>query len=56
MIGFIVIVSGLAFLMLLERIFPDQKLKKVSGWWQSVIMINIYQLFLVIVAIFTWEK
>lgn len=54
--GFIIIISGMAILMLLERIFPDKKLKYVKGWWVSVILINIYQLIIVVIGIYTWEK
>ena len=32
--GFLVIV--LAILMILERLFPDQKINKVDGWWKWV--------------------
>lgn len=42
-------------LMVLERIFPDQKLEYVSGWWKWVFLINCFQLFAVILATFTWE-
>jgi sterol desaturase/sphingolipid hydroxylase (fatty acid hydroxylase superfamily) len=52
--GFLVIILG--FLMILERIYPDQKLQKVEGWWKWVVIINIFQLFAVILASFTWEN
>jgi len=51
--GFLVTVMG--FLMILERMFPDQELKYVPGWWKWVLLINIFQLFAVILAAFTWE-
>lgn len=54
--GFGVIVLILAILMILERIFPDQELKKVDGWWQWVVIINIFQLFAVVLASLTWEN
>lgn len=43
------------FLLILERIFPDQKLLPVSGWWTRVIIINIMQLGVVFTAGRTWE-
>lgn len=52
--GFITVTLG--FLMILERQYPDQELKHVDGWWKWVIIINIFQLFAVILASFTWEK
>lgn len=54
--GFGILVGILAILMILERIFPDQELKHVEGWWISVLIINIFQLFAVILASFTWEN
>ena len=54
--GFAVTVVGLGVLMILERIFPDQPLPQRDGWWRWVIGINLFQLFAVILATFTWEK
>lgn len=42
--------------MLLERIFPDQQLKYVPGWWKHVVLINICQLLVVILGMYTWER
>lgn len=42
-------------LMILERIIPDQKLPKASGWWLRVIAINLAQLGIVITGGLTWE-
>ena len=41
--------------MIIERIFPDQQLKHVPGWWKRVISINICQLLIVILGMYTWE-
>ncbi len=54
--GFGYTVLGLGVLMILERLFPDQILANSPNWWQWVVGINIFQLFAVIVATFTWEK
>jgi len=43
------------FLMILERIIPDQKLPHVKGWWTRVIIINLLQLGVVILGSFTWD-
>lgn len=51
-----IIIFGLVCLMILERIYPDQKLKEVDGWWNWVIFINMYQLIIVLLAIYTWES
>lgn len=55
-IGFGIITIILFMMMVLERIFPDQKLPHVPGWWVWVLGINLFQLFAVILATFTWEK
>lgn len=54
--GFGILIVALGVLMVLERIFPDQDLKPVEGWWKWVIIINKFQLFAVILASFTWEN
>lgn len=54
--GFGVLVVILGILMILERIYPDQKLEYVEGWWKWVLIINVFQLFAVIIAAFTWEE
>jgi sterol desaturase/sphingolipid hydroxylase (fatty acid hydroxylase superfamily) len=45
-----------AFLIILERIIPDQKLPHVSGWWTRVIIINILQLGVLFLGKITWDK
>jgi sterol desaturase/sphingolipid hydroxylase (fatty acid hydroxylase superfamily) len=42
-------------LMILERIFPDQTLEPVPGWWMRVIIINVLQLGVVILGGYTWN-
>ncbi len=54
-LGFFLIISGLGFLMALERIFPDQELKQVPNWWVRVLSINFIQLLLVVLGMYTWE-
>ena len=54
--GFTLAVFILGCFVVLERIFPDKKLEKVNGWWKWVILINLFQLFAVILATFTWEE
>ena len=52
----IVLISiGLGF-MLLERMIPDQTLPAVRGWWQRVILINLMQLGVVILGMWTWDQ
>ena len=43
-------------LMILERIFPDQKLPDVKGWWKRVIILNFFQLLVVILGKYTWDN
>jgi sterol desaturase/sphingolipid hydroxylase (fatty acid hydroxylase superfamily) len=54
--GFAFLIAVLGALMVFERIFPDQELKHVPGWWKYVILINVFQLFAVVLANFTWEN
>jgi sterol desaturase/sphingolipid hydroxylase (fatty acid hydroxylase superfamily) len=51
----IIVLTGL-FLIILERIFPDQKLPKVKGWWTRVIIINIIQLGILFLGAYTWDR
>lgn len=44
------------FCFLLERIFTGWKLPKVHAWYSRVVMVNIAQLFVVVMAGFTWEQ
>ena len=53
LVGYLILI-GLA-LMVLERLIPDQALPKVKGWWWRVIVINLMQLAVVILGMFTWE-
>jgi sterol desaturase/sphingolipid hydroxylase (fatty acid hydroxylase superfamily) len=54
--GFGFLVLALMVMMVLERLFPDQELKPVRGWWLWVMIINFFQLVAVILASFTWEN
>lgn len=54
MIG-IIIGVGLV-LMVLERLIPDQVLTKVNGWWARVIVVNILQLGVVLLADLAWNQ
>lgn len=54
--GFAFLIVVLGALMVLERVVPDQELKHVPGWWWWVLMINVFQLFAVVLAAFTWEN
>lgn len=56
MMTFVIIIAAGLCLMALERIFPDQKLPQVKGWWKRVFVINIIQLAVVVLAGLTWEK
>lgn len=44
-----------ACVMILERIFPDQVLPKVPGWWGRVILINLAQLGVVLLGGYTYD-
>ena len=48
--AFLIIIIGLGVFMVLERLFPARKLPKVDGWWKSVLLINLSQLGIVMMA------
>lgn len=54
--GFGFLIIALGFIMIMERLFPSQPLNNVPGWWVYVLLINVFQLFAVILATLTWEK
>lgn len=54
--GFAFIIGGLFSIMALERIIPDIKLADSPGWWRWVLCINIFQLFSVVLASYTWDS
>ncbi|AYV86672.1 MAG: desaturase [Sylvanvirus sp.] len=54
-IGFVVIIGLLGLIFCLERVFPSRPLPLVKGWWTRVLMINLFQLFTVVLGMFSWE-
>ena len=48
------IAAGLC-LMVAERLFPDQTLAAVPGWWRRVIGVNLLQLGVVLLGARTWD-
>jgi sterol desaturase/sphingolipid hydroxylase (fatty acid hydroxylase superfamily) len=52
---YIVIAIGL-FFIILERIIPDQKLPEAKGWWLRVCLINCFQIGIVILGSYTWDR
>ena len=50
----VVIGIGILFIIL-ERILPDQKLPEVKGWWLRVVFINILQLGVIFLGMYTWD-
>ena len=55
-VGLSIVIVGLGVLMILERLSPDRELVVVRGWWKRVLAINLFQLFVVIVGVYTWEE
>ncbi len=55
MLILILLVVALLFIFL-ERTFPATKLPKVTGWWNRLVLLNIFQASCVIVAGLTWDK
>jgi sterol desaturase/sphingolipid hydroxylase (fatty acid hydroxylase superfamily) len=56
LVGILIIVAVAASLMVLERLFPDQPLPRVQGWWLRVVLVNLAQLGILILAMHTWER
>lgn len=54
--AFILITCVLFGFMLIEKIYPDKKLKRVKGWWKWAILINFVQLFVSLLGSVTWES
>lgn len=52
---YIIAAIGIAFIIL-ERVIPDQKLPHVKGWWTRVVIINAFQLAVIFIGAFTWDK
>jgi sterol desaturase/sphingolipid hydroxylase (fatty acid hydroxylase superfamily) len=52
----LVVIAIAAVFIVVEKIWPDQKLPQVIGWWWRVILINGVQAGMVIVGGMTWEK
>lgn len=50
-----IIIIGVS-LIILERVFPDQKLPDAKGWWMRVVIINFFQLGIIYLAYFTWDR
>jgi sterol desaturase/sphingolipid hydroxylase (fatty acid hydroxylase superfamily) len=53
---FKIVLAAFVGCFLLERIFAGWKLPKVHGWYTRVILINIVQLGIIILAGLSWEK
>jgi len=55
MLAIAVLIGIGLLLMVVERVIPDQDLPAVEGWWGRVIVINVLQASVVLVAGRTWE-
>lgn len=52
----LIILAIATIFIAVERIWPDQDLPKVPGWWTRVFFINLVQAVMVIIGGLTWEK
>jgi sterol desaturase/sphingolipid hydroxylase (fatty acid hydroxylase superfamily) len=50
------IISIGLLLVILERLIPDQKLPVVKGWWTRVVIVNFFQLCIVLASMFTIDQ
>ena len=55
--GMILLLIGIAALMvLIERLWPGQKLPTVRGWWLRIALVNLAQVGIVIAAGMSWDR
>lgn len=54
MILVLILVAGL--MVVIERMWPGQALPKVKGWWLRIVLVNLAQVGIVIVAGLTWDR
>ncbi|EMJ64085.1 hypothetical protein [Leptospira sp. P2653] len=54
MLVYIFIIAGFCFLI--EKLIPGWSLPKVKTWSIRVVLVNLVQLVVVLIAGFTWEK
>ncbi len=53
----IALLIGIAALMvLIERLWPGQKLPTVRGWWLRIALVNLVQLGILIAAGLSWDR
>lgn len=45
-----------AVMVLIEKLWPGQSLPTVKGWWLRIVLVNLVQLGLVILAGLTWDR
>jgi len=43
------------FFIVLENLIPNEKLPSSKGWYKRVIIINVFQLLILILAAYTWD-
>ncbi|MEP2776929.1 MAG: sterol desaturase family protein [Luteolibacter sp.] len=54
MLIFLIVVAAL--MVLIEKLWPGQELPTVRGWWLRILLVNLVQLGLVILAGYTWDR
>jgi len=52
----ILLICIAALMVLIERFWPANELPRVCGWWLRILLVNLAQLGVVVIAGFTWEK
>jgi sterol desaturase/sphingolipid hydroxylase (fatty acid hydroxylase superfamily) len=53
-IGLLIVVAGVFFAV--ERLYPAHELPKVRGWWGRVVLVNVAQIAIVLLAGMTWDR
>lgn len=49
-----ILLIGVVFIAL-ENLIPNEKLPVSKGWYKRVVIVNIFQLFILILAAYTWD-
>ena len=49
-----ILLIGIVFIAL-ENLIPNEKLATSKGWYKRVVIVNIFQLLILILAAYTWD-
>lgn len=56
MITIFILIFVATLMVIAERVWPNEKLSHVPGWWQRIFLLNVIQATVVLLAGMLWEK